>query len=327
MMINKKLLIISSKYNIYADLIIQKINQTPEYAFLKEKLVVLHFETLPTQIDIDFNGTDCSFFIKNHDQNISADQIGAVWYCFPNKTSALSQNETTYDLFIQQQFKIILENLYYLTCSNILWVNSPILENRLINKLWHTLEAHQCGLMIPSFLVTNQPAHALNFAKQHPRFCLKNGMHHQNETISPLKMCVTPEILIDVDLETHAQQNHATPLYIQEYLDKKYDIYCVVLNKKCFAYAISSSRSTATQKEIPQCVKLHPLPKIIETAVLKFVKRQNLFYAMIHLIHTKANQYVFLASYVNEQWFWFDIALETEMLQNHFIGEIIHLFE
>lgn len=322
-MINKKLLIISSTYNTYTDLIIQKINQTPEYGFLQKKLIVLYFEAFPRQIDISFDGSNLSLFIQNSNQHVSIDQLGAVWYCFPPKINTLHLGETTYTFFIEQQFKTFLENLYYLTCEHIPWIHSPILENKISNALWQALEAQQCGLMIPSFLVTNQSAHALTFARHIPTFCLKNLWHHDHDdVVKSLTTSFAIEKLTRSDLERHYQNKNRTPLYIQEYVDKKSDVYCVVINRKCFTYAMSSSHHHIRSYPVTP----HILPKQIETAVLEFVKRQGVFYALIHLLYTKENQYFFLTSNISEQWLWFDIALETERLHSHFIGELIRLF-
>ena len=117
-----------------------------------------------------------------------------------------------------------------------------------------------------------------------------------------------------VDLDNHISRISICPSYIQNLIEKAFDIRVTTVGESIFATAIHSQENDSTKidwrkGEIPPLHTKHNLPSDIEEKCVILLKKLNLKFGAIDLILNKNNKYIFLEINPNGQWAWIEKQL------------------
>lgn len=159
---------------------------------------------------------------------IALEEIGSVWYRRPERYSAEPSLPLMEQNFIIQEARYGLGGL--LRGITGLWVNYPEDNHRASYKPLQLKVAHDCGLIVPRTIITNEPDVFLRFYEE----CRGQVIYKLigapifwdgNTPIS------TYTQLVPVDMLQQAYRIKATAHLFQQYIEKKLELRA--LPKKC----------------------------------------------------------------------------------------------
>lgn len=301
-----KILIITNKIDIHADLVIEKLHQQ------KHPFVRLNTEDFPQQIELTFDNRkdDIRVHCRDSNQVFYAKEIKSVWYRRPERPQISSEIEdAAYRKFARRESEAALQGLYGLIDAT--WINHPLANRHARSKIKQLQVAKQLGFVVPKTIVTNSPREAKNFLDQ-----LDSG--------AVVKTLSWPTVERDENrfftiwtspIHRQDQQNldsiKYAPTLLQEYISKKVEIRVTIFGDLIYSTEIHSQQHPATRHDwrhygVDVAYRPHKLPSCIEQKCLLLLKEFNLLFGAIDLILTPGGEYVFLELNANGQWRWIE---------------------
>ncbi len=270
--------------------------------FTDEIINYTYFTLSPDQLVVKLGGKD-----------VPLNLISSVWYRKPKPVSA-KIDDINIDQFITREWQMFLHSLYS-SLHNAFWIN-PISANTAANaKLYQLQVARKIGFSIPDSIFTNDKKAALEFAKKHHVIALKVIdqviVTHQN-----VDRYMYTKKLSFAELQSLAGFN-ISPVIIQEYIPKAYEIRATCVGNKIFSCRIDSqgdedSRTDWRNGKISQMTHSQiNLPSLIENQIKAMMKYFNLQFGAFDILVTPEKHHVFLELNPNGQWAW--IELLTQM--------------
>jgi glutathione synthase/RimK-type ligase-like ATP-grasp enzyme len=301
-------LIITNDHDEHADAVIEELHRrdVPVFRF--------HPEEFPDAYSISMEIQDGRIVgeIRNEDRRVAFDDICAAWYRRSRRLFAppptLNPLYGDVENFVKMQATFTVNGLF--ESLQTLWVGQPSKLRRAEIKALQLVEAHKAGLMTPTTLISNDPARAAAFV----------------EALGATECAIKPLIAVRADdadgarlpLTTTLPKGHAldsvalAPTTFQPYIEKAYELRCVVMGEKIFTAKLDSQASEATRKDWRAGDLKHEtfdLPDHVEAALRRLVRSFDINFASIDIIVTPDGELVFLDLNPNGQWLW----LETEI--------------
>lgn len=311
-----KILIISYSKDLHADYI--------ENSLKKKGVKYFRFNTdqYPHNVECVAEISDQiknKVFIKEKENIISSDEIKSVIY-FPAafiRPNRYDVDEFATDVikdFIIQESDLVLPMIFE-GFRHCFWVNHPDKINLSKNKMQQLKLARMIGFLIPKTLITNSPETA-------KEFILKNQTDGINTVLKTMggitkdkdgkRVSVGSPVrkINELDLSKH----HA-PMFLQQYIEKKFELRITIVGQKIFPCEIHSQLSpnsfTRTDWRVHDfdnvVYKNHILPKEIEEKCFSMMKTFGLQYSAIDMILTPDNKYVFLELNSHGLWQWVEV--------------------
>jgi ATP-GRASP peptide maturase of grasp-with-spasm system len=259
-------------------------------------------DTVPMHFMLDNEVKQLS--IQGPEKKFDDKEITAVWFrrkvsgdyvkFYENMDCSWHAKHTVINYLIKEY------GLFYSTLSLVLdkvpWLNTP--ETSAPNKLYALITAKECGLEIPSTLVTNFPDNnGGSFTGKHITKSLTDYITIKEKPGTYYDMLSS---LVDAE-KVRQEQMLVFPSLIQEYMEKRFEIRTFYLNGTCKSIAIFSQLDEQTKVDFrnynyknPNRYVPYRLPLAIEKKLRKFMKRMRLESGSIDLIRTKDNRFVFL---------------------------------
>jgi glutathione synthase/RimK-type ligase-like ATP-grasp enzyme len=304
-------LIITNDHDEHASAVIEELHRRDVNVFR------FHPEEFPhaTSVSIDIRDGQLDGEIRNAHHRVAFHDVCAAWYrrsrnLFAEQPSMTSER---LDQYIRAQSNATLAAV----CDSLqtLWVSHPYRLRRAEVKalqLWH---AHQAGLLTPGTLISNDPERATQFV---------NALGDAECAIKPLiAMGVTDDQGYRLPLTTTLPRGYTlesvslAPNMFQPYIDKAFELRCVVIGDAIFCARLDSQASDVTRQdwragdwrgtELEQSV--FELPDHVKTGIHKLMASFEINFASIDMIVTPADEYVFLELNPNGQWLWLEIDL------------------
>jgi len=301
-------LIVTNDHDEHADAVIEELHRrdVPVFRF--------HPEEFPDaySISIEIQDGRIDGEIRSEHRQVAFRDICAAWYRRSRRLFAppptLNPLYGDVDNFVKMQATFTVTALF--EGLQTLWVGQPSKLRRAEIKALQLVEAHKAGLTTPTTLFSNDPTRAAAFV---------DGLGETDCAIKPL-IAVRAD---DADgarlpLTTTLPKGHAldsvalAPTTFQPYIDKAYELRCVVLGEKIFAAKLDSQSSEATRKDWRAGDlkhEIYDLPEHIEAALRRLVRSFDTNFASIDMIVTPDGELVFLDLNPNGQWLW----LESEL--------------
>jgi len=304
----KPILFICSKTDLTADLVLLELK--------KEGVPVIRINTedFPTKLafsihqNTDKNAWIVDLFNSAIKKRFALDQIRSV-YCRPYKEprpSRLIKNPIERSLIIEQCQLLIewLEDL--LPCF---WLNSPRAVAKSRSKVLQLTIAKQLGFLTPDSLITNNPEAALDFYSKHDSNIVAKLLQATPST-RRLKGFIFTTKINSTDLKLFYQIKYS-PVLLQQYIEKQYEIRATVVGNQVFAAKIDS-QCLETTKDDWRCYKFGSppphipieLPLSVQSKLFKMNEKLGLKFGAYDLIYTPKEDYVFLEVNGNGQWGW-----------------------
>lgn len=225
-------------------------------------------------------------------------------YNFTNKRELLN-----YIAKENREYNIYLE--YYLKKKlGLNYVGSFTKEISTNNKLINLDIAQEIGLNIPEYIVTSNKEELLRFYKKHKRIISKDlkspvNIKTKKKNISSTGVkLVTEKSILKI-------QDYFSPIFLQEYIEKSFEVRIFVFSKKLYSMAIFSQQNEKTKVDFRNDDNINPnrcipykLNKKVELNIWKLLETLKFDTCSIDLIITPDNLVVFLEINPMGQFHW-----------------------
>lgn len=311
----KTVLLITSlceKYYYEAFLKASEGREVTIYLFLVDEFPVnssLWFELSEGKI----SGETTAYKYLNGNLNkeiINIDEIDIAWYLRPQKPVPLNAQSELEARFTLNESKAALDMLYSaLRCR---WIaRKEIVSFLEENKFYQQMIAHECGLVVPQTLVSNDSHRVIAFSSNEEKLVLKTlGFTELSEKGN---LFIYSQLFDKKEMENRAQGISSCPVFCQKYIPKKFEYRVMVIGKKVLACRIDSQASEKTKHDwrhydFDKVAHLQvDLPSEVCGKLLAFMRKIDLQYGAIDLIETPSNDFVFLEINPSGQWEWIHV--------------------
>lgn len=307
------MLVVTNDHDEHADAVIEELDRraVPVFRFHPEEFTdafSISMEICDGRIDGE---------IRSATQRVAFHDICAAWY---RRSRALfaplpSINVLHGDLdnFVRVQSSVTLTAFF--ASLPTLWVGQPFKLRRAEVKALQLAEASRAGLTTPTTLISNDPERAAAFV----------------EALGDTDCAVKPSIATRVDgdegarlpLTTVLPRGHAldsvalAPSIFQPYVEKAYELRCVVMGERIFTAKLDSQAHESTRKDwragavAEEAVQyeVFDLPEPVQAALHRLMRAFEINFASIDMIVTPDGEFVFLDLNPNGQWLWLEEEL------------------
>jgi glutathione synthase/RimK-type ligase-like ATP-grasp enzyme len=301
------ILIITNDHDEHADAVIRELNarDVPVFRF--------HPEEFPQacSLSLEVQGDRVAGEIRNGDRAVALDDICAAWYrrarnLFEGRRLSLTSERL--DNYVRAQSTATLTALC--ECLPTLWVGHPHKLRRAEVKALQLLKASEAGLSTPHTLISNDQAQVAAFL---------DALADTECAIKPLvALGVTDAQGYRLPLTTTLPRGHslesvaAAPSIFQPYVEKAFEIRCVVFGERIFAAKIDSQATEATRTDwragdVKQ--EVFVLPEDVKASIRRLMASFELNFASLDMIVTPDGEFVFLELNPNGQWLWLELEL------------------
>lgn len=303
-----KILIITSKEDSHADLVIDKLNNMGR----GEQVIRLNTEDFWLNTETFADGETFNIYIKDSQRSFNSEEILSVWFRRPKDIEVSHVDEGT-AAFIQSQANAVLRGLYFSTHDTALWVNPLTSLHRGRIKLQQLQLAKKLGMLVPKTLVTNNPEQALEFISGFPKACT-NSLDEPCFTTDGHLFPFYTKIVTKEEISENLDGIRICHTLFQEYIEKSYEVRVTIIDHEIFALAMYSQEhelSTVDFRGLSSArvrQEMIEIPTKLKEQILNFTKHQGLVYSAMDFAVTPDNQYIFFENNCNGQWQWVDIA-------------------
>ncbi len=308
MALKNTVLVLTQQLDFHADLVIAELN--------RRFVPVVRFDTadFPLRATLIAHSQAGSWggAIEAQNRSIEFDQIASIWYRRPTPFELDPTLSPSGQQFASAEARMALGGL--LRSLDCLWVNHPEKMVSADYKPFQLKVAGDCGLQIPTSLITNDPGAVLDFFER----CkgemiyktLSGGMivSEGGEIVSMYTSRVTQD-----DLRDEGNRVRYTACLFQELVPKKVELRITVVGDHVFPAAISYVHAEGAAVDWRTAYQdlrygIHQLPQDIHHQCLALVHKLDLWFAAIDMIVTPDSRYVFLEVNPNGQWQWIERA-------------------
>ena len=215
----------------------------------------------------------------------------------------LSMYESKYITMISKDIIAIVNGIVDSFDGKVL--TKPFKLRKVENKVFQLKIANEIGFSMPSTLITNNTLNSNIFVKS-------------KSIIKPL----TTGKILDKNIYEIYQTNiinkveddiSLTPIYLQSYVTKQYEVRVTIIKEKIFPVRIDSHNDIDWRKnEEKNKYSIMKLPENIERQCKKLLKIMDIEFGAIDFIVDKNNNWIFLEINPNGQWLW----LEEKLILN-----------
>ena len=299
-------LIVTNDHDEHADAVIVELDRrdVPVFRF--------HPEDFPHSCSVSIEIHDGCIHgeLRNSDRRVAFDDICAAWYRRSRNLymGAVTRTSEKLDDYVKAQSTATVVAL----CAGLetLWVSHPFNLRRGEVKALQLAEASRAGLRVPQTLVSNDPARATTFVA---------ALGDAECAIKPLiAIGVTDEQGYRLPLTTTLPRGHSlesmalAPTMLQPYVDKAFELRCVVIGDKIFCAKLDSQADEKSRIDWrggdPEH-EIFTLPREVEASIHRLMAGFELNFASLDMIVTPDGEFVFLELNPNGQWLWLEHEL------------------
>jgi glutathione synthase/RimK-type ligase-like ATP-grasp enzyme len=319
------ILIITNDHDEHADAVVRELNARGVRVFR------FHPEEFPDACSLSLEVRDGGVRgeIRSGSDAVALDDICAAWYrrarnLFEGRRLSLTSEKL--DNYVRAQSTATLAALC--ECLQTLWVGHPHKLRRAEVKALQLLKASEAGLKTPHTLISNDAAQVRMFL---------DALRDEECAIKPLvAVGVSDAQGYRLPLTTTLPPGHsldsvgAAPTIFQPYVEKAFELRCVVIGERIFAAKIHSQATDATRLDWRAGAPEHEvfaLPEQVKAAIRRLMASFGLNFASLDMIVTPDGDFVFLELNPNGQWLWLELELGlplvasmADLLSTHIVG-------
>lgn len=276
---------------------------------------------------------ETDFWIKNIRNNleISGSKIISIWERRPEFPKELPIQSTTeinnHNLKEAGGFLSFLR--FYL--KDIFSIGSIVNDRTASSKMLQLKIANDIGLKTPNTCFSNKKEDILKFSSQHEYVILKSiendFIWDESEGLEYVFYAqkIKASALLEMDEESFSQ----TVSYVQNYIEKAYELRITMVGEKVFACKIDSQILDDDKGKVDWRqgydyglkYEIYDLPRDISDKCFQFLIKLGLNFGCFDFIVTPDGDYVFLECNSNGQWLW--IENETGMKISEAIADAL----
>ena len=300
---------------------------TPVIKYLSERqITVFRLNTDSLLTDYQFhwfcNNKETDFYIKNikNGLEIRGSKITAIWERRPElPKDLLFENIPEINKHNLEEAKgFLLFMRYYV--KDIFSIGNIVYDKVSASKMLQMKIARELGMTVPETCFSNRKEDIVNFAKDFEYVVIKSiendnvWLGDENEYVFYAKR-IKSSLLAEQKEEMFFQ----TINFIQNYIEKQFELRITVVGNEIFACKIDSQILDDDKGKIDWREgydyglkhEIFELPETIKTFCVKYLRKMNLNFGCFDMIVSPNNEYVFLECNPNGQWLW--IEYETGM--------------
>ena len=267
----------------------------------------------------DENG--CDFYIRNIKNNLEVygHEITAVWErrAMTPKHLPITHRERSINKYNREEAHGFLSFLRYYM-RDIYSIGSIVEDRPAESKMLQLAVAKSIGAKVPDTCYANYKSAFENLCSKHEMLSLKTinndsiFVEGEKEYVFYSQKCKSADLMKQAP-EAFSQ----TACYLQNYIDKKYELRITVCCNDIVACKIDSQIQGETTGKIDWRQgydynlrqEIVEIPDSVKDLCLSYLKRMKLNFGCFDFIVTPDDEYIFLECNPNGQWLW--IELET----------------
>jgi glutathione synthase/RimK-type ligase-like ATP-grasp enzyme len=308
----------------------EDVHPTPVIKILQaENIPVFRFNTEALLTDYVFrwlcDSEKTDFWIKNiqNGLEIKGSNIISVWDRRPEHPSELlTQNTPEINQYNLKEALGFLRFLRYYI-KDVYSIGSITNDRFAASKMLQLKIAKDIGFLIPDTCFSNQKKDILELASKYEYVTLKsienNSLWNETENLEYVfySQKVKSDTLANVPEEAFTQ----TVSFIQNYIEKAYELRVTIVGNEVFACKIDSQVLDEDKGKVDWRQgydyglkhEIYQLPKEITDKCMLFLKQMGLNFGCFDFICTPTGEYVFLECNPNGQWLWIEEATGMEI--------------
>lgn len=297
------ILIVSDKFDLHADLIERKLVEQGHETFRLD----VDFESLLTSI-ISFAGGE--FAIRVKDRLVRSIEIDTVLLrrTFVELSYEMKDELTTAHKIWRGEWNKSLQGMYYFL-SGIPTINPPKAAFAAENKFLQMDKANRLGFKVPDFLVSNDKEALSAFRRKKSEVVLK--MMYQDlyrEKDGSIKGIYVNKINEFAEFKESGEN----PIFVQEYIEKAYEVRYTVIGDRHFVCRIDSQSSPVSavdwrRYDLPNTPYASLTPPIeVRDRVNALLQELGLVFGALDFIVNPAGDWYFLEVNPMGQWLWIE---------------------
>lgn len=316
----------------------QDCHPTPVIECLREQgcpVFRLNTEALLTDYDfrwtVTASGTD--FWIRNRQTGLETwgHEVTAVWERRPELPTVLRVANVREEINKHNREEaagFLSFLLYYL--GDRFCIGHHLHERLAGSKMWQLKVAQDLGMAVPDTCFSNRKEDIVEFARVYDYVILKsieddNVWLDDEEEYVFYGRRVDATTLPEVPEEAFTQ----TVSFVQEYVDKLFELRVTVVGRKVFACKLDSQRQKEDEGKVDWRQgyehglrhEAFELPEEMADFCRAYLREMRLNFGCFDFIVTLSGEYVFLECNPNGQWLW--VELETGMNISAAIAECL----
>ena len=311
------ILLFSNKDDSHPNNVIRYLNEWNKPIFR------LNGECLLTDYEFSWiiNQKGVNFWIRNIKNGIvlRGSEITAVWDRRPVPPSQLLIEHPNPEINkhnLEEGHEFLSYLRYYL--KDIYSIGSIVEDRPAASKMLQLAIAQSLGMRIPATCFSNRKGPIISLSQQYPFLTLKS-LYSGNVNISETEELVFfSQRVNSADLLQQPDEAFTqTVSFVQNYVEKAYELRVTVINQDIIACKIDSQLQDEDKGKIDWRQgydynlkhEIVELPERISQFCLNFLKQMKLNFGCFDFIVTPEGEYVFLECNPNGQWLW--IEMET----------------
>ena len=291
----KVVLIISSSIDVTTDYIIKEYSNEADFY----RINVDEF----SKYRIDIGGC-CQWIISCDEWKLEKASVDSIYYRKPILPD-LSEYDPNYHGMISKDIISLINGIADDFEGKVL--TRPCILRKTENKTFQLLYALRNGLIIPKSYIGND--------KEAVAQCLNNG----KSIIKPLttgkvKKCDGIELFQTNYICEIQNDISLTPLYVQSYQEKKYEVRVTCINDSIFAVRIDSEDKLDWRKNYAGIhYSIIDCPIEVKNCCLNMMRDLGLIFGAFDFIVNLNDEWVFLEVNPNGQWLWLEQILNISI--------------
>ncbi len=306
----KKILVITSSIDYTVDYIINKYGHDCNFFRFNTDLFSEYSIAL----------TNEGFTIKSETYEIDSASISAVYYRKPTLPD-LNDYDNKYKGMMMKDILHVIEGLVEQLDCKIL--TSPYILRKAENKAYQMNVAKQIGFTIPEYLITNSQNMVKEFINDNRMYIIKPLS--VGRIINDDKAIFFQTNTLDGVSEFHNIE--LSPIFIQEYIEKDYEIRLTVIEDDFYPVMINSTNAIDWRKEDSiNRYSLVEIPREIKEMCQLLMQELELsFGAFDFIVHKEV--FYFLEVNPNGQWLWLESELDLDISKKIVLAREVYKYE
>jgi glutathione synthase/RimK-type ligase-like ATP-grasp enzyme len=258
---------------------------------------------------ITYNGVDWK--LKTETQEFISSEITCVWNRKTFVQLMLEEQNKDYKFNIwKNEWNKTLLGLYF-SIKDVPWLNYYRANHKAENKYFQMELAKDLGFNMPDCLLTNVKSDFVDFFSKHDKVVLKlmNQDFYKIEENSFKGFYVNILSKEDIADFSEVEEN---PIFLQEYIEKKFEVRYTVVGEEHFICKIESQKSEFTKVDwrrydLPNTPhSAIDAPSYIKSAVKELMAKMHLNYGALDFIVTEDDTWYFLEINPSGQYLWIE---------------------
>ncbi|MGI2208546.1 hypothetical protein ACROAD_09715 [Shewanella baltica] len=291
-----QILVITSVIDKTVDYIIKKFPQCHFFRFNVDE-----FSSYSVSV------TNDGFSIERNGSLITSKTCLSIYFRKPQLEDLTSVLDVPYHDFVHKESYSVVEGIAEIFEGRVL--TKPSIMRRANNKAFQAMLAKRVGFNLPQMSITNDVAVLANFiatTKSIVKPVAVGEVIHNNK----IKEFVQTNM---IDSSVSSESLKYSPVYLQHYQDKDYELRVTYVGDTEFTVRIDSDNYIDWRK--PDTINTYStcsLPENISTQCRNFMNIVGMQFGCFDFI-VKDEQYYFLEMNANGQWGWLEFELQLDI--------------